>query len=227
MKGIPVQLSKETMQVLANFSTINSNLVIKEGNKIGTTSSTKDIIAEYTSTDKFDSDISIFNMNEFLGVLSAFESPDLVLDTKSMTIKQGRQKVEYIYADEALLVTPPEKGIKFPVADITFKLPDAALSKLQKMSAILSAEDLAVIGNGKTITLKIFDKKNPSCNEFEVDTDVATTDEFHINFKIERLKLLPGNYTVDISNKKISRFTNDGIPLLYYVAVESDSKFSD
>lgn len=218
-----MQLSKETFQILANFAAINPNLVIKAGKKITTTSPAKDIIAEYESNENFDAKISIFNMNELLGVLEAFKTPELSLESKYMRIKEGRQKVDYIYADESLLVTPPEKGIEFPVSDITFKLSEVVLAKLQKMSSILSAEDLAVIGNGKTITLKIFDKKNPTCNEFEVYTEVATPDTFRINFKMDKLKIFPGNYVVDISRKKISRFTNENISLLYYVAVEADS----
>jgi hypothetical protein len=223
-----MQLSKDLVEVLKNYSTINSNLVIKEGSKVETISSAKDIIVSFEAADKFDSQVAIFNLNEFLGVLSAFDKPELELDTKSMVISQGKQKVKYVYAEESLLITPPEKGIKFPVSDISFTLSEANLAKLQKMSAILAAEDFAVIGNGKQITLKIFDKKNASsCNEFELDTDVVTTEEFQVNFKIEKLKLLPGTYAVDISSKKISRFTHDTLKLVYFVAVEADSVFAD
>ena len=218
-------LNANTISVLKNFSTINTNLVIKEGSKMETISPSKDIIATFESSDEFDSQVSIFNLNELLGVLSAFEKPELDLGAKSMVIKQGKQKVSYIYADESLLITPPAKGIKFPVSDITFTLSEATLSKLQKMAAILTAEDLAVIGDGKTITLKVFDKKNPSANAFEFDTEVETSDTFSVNFKIEKLKLYPGTYTVDISSKKISRFTNDSLKLVYFIAVESDSEF--
>lgn len=221
-----MQLHKQTVGVMKSFAKINSNLVIKVGKKIETVSPAKDIIAEYTSDDDFTSKVAIFNMNEFLGVLSAFETPELTLDTKSMTIKQGKQKVEYTYADETLLIVPPEKGIKFPVADISFDLSEDTLAKLQNMSAILSAEDLAVIGDGKTVTLKVFDKKNTSCNEFEIDTEVETTESFQVNFKVEKLKVLPGSYTVDISSKKISRFTHKSMLLVYYVAVEADSSFN-
>lgn len=221
-----MQLSKTTVDILKNFSSINSNLVVKIGKSLETISPAKDIIASFTSEDDFGAQVAIFNLNEFLGVLGAFENPELDLDGKSMLIKQGKQRVKYNYADESLLIVPPEKGIKFPGADIAFNLTDAALSKLQKMSAILSAEDLAVIGNGKKITLKVFDKKNPSCNEFELDTEVATTEKFQVNFKIEKLKLMPGTYGVEISKKMISRFTHDLLPLIYYVAVEQDSAFN-
>lgn len=226
-----MQLRPDTVNVLKNFASINTNLVIKKGRIIQTIAPSKDIIATFESDDDFNANVAVFNLNELLGVLGAFDNPDLVLEEKSMTIKHGKQKVNYVYADESLLITPPAKGIKFPEADgkittVSFKLSDAALSKLDKMSTILSSEDLAVIGNGKTIILKVFDKKNPTCNEFEIDTEVATSEKFHVNFKINKLKLLSGNYSVDISSQRISRFSHDTMKLVYFIAVEQDSTFS-
>jgi len=221
-----LQLSKITRDILSNFSKINSNLVIRKGKKVATISSGKDIIAYFDGDDEFTAQMSIFNLNEFLGVLSAFDNPDLELQTKYVTITQGKQKVSYIYADESLLILPPEKEIKFPVSDISFSLDDDIINKLQKMSGILAAEDLAVVGNSKKIVLKVFNKSNPSATSFELETDVDTDEEFQVNFKIEKLKLYPGNYTVDISNKKISRFAHDSGKLVYFIAIEADSVFS-
>lgn len=221
-----MQLSQLTLDILKNFSSINTNLVIKAGSKIETVSASKDIIASYECDEIFEKQLSIFNMNEFLGVLGAFDKPELDLDDKDVTIKQGKQKVKYNYADEDLLITPPKKGITFPTVDISFELLDVTLAKLQKMASILSAEDMSVIGNGKNIVIKIFDKKNPLTNTFNFDVETDTTETFQCNFKIDKLKLYPGTYTLDISNKKISRFTHAAVPLIYFVAVEQDSSFS-
>lgn len=219
-----MQLSNDLINVLKNFSSINANLVIKKGKTVSTMSSAKDIMAEFNGKDEFEKPLAIFNLNEFLGVLSAFDAPTLDLEDKYVTISQGKQKVKYVYADECHL-TSPQKSIKFPGADISFALTPETLSKLQKMSAILAAEDLAIVGNGKKVTLKIFDKKNPSNNVFEIETDAKTDDDFEVLLKIEKLKLIQGTYTVDISNKKISRFTNEDLDVVYFVAVEADSKF--
>ncbi len=221
-----MQLHKSTVEILKNFSAINSNLGIKKGEVLQTISPSKDIIASFTSEDTFDKDLAIFNLNEFLGVLSAFDKPDVELDDKLMTISQGKQKVNYTYADASLLILPPEKAIKFPVSDVSFTLTTAMFSQLQKMSAALSVEDLAVVGDGKTISLKVYDKKNPTGNKFELDTETSTSDEFTINFKMDKLKLFAGDYGVDISSKKISRFAHAGGKLTYLIAVEADSTFA-
>lgn len=222
-----MQLHKNTIEVLKNFSTVNSNLVVRVGSELQTMSPGKDIIATFGSEDDFATEVSIFNLNEFLGVLSAFDKPELDLDTKSMTIKQGKQKVNYTYADSSLLIVPPSKAVKFPVSDVSIDLSAETLSKLQKMSAILAAEDLAIIGDGKTITLKVMDKKNPTSNAFELDTDVPTSDTFQFNLKMEKLKLFAGDYKIDLSSKKISRWTHSALDLVYLIAVEGDSTFTE
>jgi hypothetical protein len=221
-----LQISKTTLEILSSFSKVNQNIVIQEGTKIETMSPSKDLIASYESADTFDSQVSIYNLNEFLGVLSAFDKPELDISDKLVVISQGKQKVSYTFADASLLITPPVKGIKFPISDITFTLTDVVFSKLQKMSAILTAGDFSVIGDGKTIILRVHDLKNPTCNVFEIDTEVETSESFQVNYKMEKMKLLSGSYTVDVSAKKISRFTHTSIELVYYVAIESTSDMS-
>ena len=47
-----------------------------------------------------------------------------------------------------------------------------------------------------------------------------------MNFKIENLKILEGNYEVKVSSKGISHFKNKDIDLEYFIALEPDSVFT-
>ncbi len=70
----------------------------------------------------------------------------------------------------------------------------------------------------------IRDKKNDTSDDFAII--VGETDkEFSFNFKIENIKILPGTYKVDISEKLLSRFVNESHNLTYYIALEPDSTF--
>ena len=44
-------------------------------------------------------------------------------------------------------------------------------------------------------------------------------------FKIENLKLLKGDYTVNISSAGISHFTHNDLPVEYWIALEPDSTY--
>lgn len=222
-----MQLTKQTVDVLKVFSTINTNLVVKPGKKITTVSVAKDVMAEYEGDDDFTKSVSLFNLNEFLGVVSAFDKPELDLDEKFMMIKEGKQKVKYVYADESLLTTPT-KTIKMPDAEVEFDLSAANLARIQKMSGVLGVEDISFIGDGKKIIARVLDAKNATGNSFDIDLDTLTTETFDVQFKVEKLKLMGGlDYKVEISSKRISKFSAKTIKLTVFIAVEATSTFSD
>ena len=217
-----MKLSNETLTVLKNFAGINSNLLLKQGNKLATISSQKNVMSDTVVTETFPSDFGIYDLNEFLGAMSLFEDPDLVFDEKYVTIKEGSRVIKYFAADASVL-TAPQKSITFPSAEIEFNLSASMLSMIQRTASVLRVTDLAIVGDGSTITAVVGDKKNATGNSFS--EAVGTTDKtFKVNLKVENLKMLPGDYTVSISSKKISRFQGSG-DLVYYVAVEADSSF--
>jgi hypothetical protein len=219
-----MKVSKTTIDVLKNFATINSNLVINPGKKFATMGVSKDVFAEYESDDEFEKKIAIFNLPELLGVVGSFKEPEIDLSDKFLEVKEGKQKVKYIFADESVL-TVPTKSITFPTPDVTFDLTADQLDIIKRMSGILGVEDLSFIGNGKKVVARVHDVKNKTSNNFDVELG-DTKDKFNVHLRIERVsKLYGGDYVVDFSNKGISRFTHQGIKLVVYVALEADSSY--
>lgn len=216
-----MKLSKETVGLFKNFAGINSNLLLKSGNKLATISAQKNVMADATVTESFP-DFGIYDLNEFLGAMSLFEDPELDFSEKYVTIKQGNMSIKYFAADASVL-TAPQKSITFPQAEIEFTMTAAMLNMVHRTASVLRASDLTIVGDGTTVTVVVGDKKNATGNSFS--EPVGSTDKtFKVNLKVENLKMLPGDYTVSISSKKISRFKGAG-DLVYYVAVEADSTF--
>jgi hypothetical protein len=217
-----MKLSKETVSLIKNFAGINSNLLLKQGNKLATISAQKNVMADATTTETFP-DFAIYDLNEFLGAMSLFEDPDLDFQGKYVSISQGSMKIKFFAADASVLVAP-QKAITFPEAEINFNLSAANLNMIHKTASVLRASDVAIIGDGSKITAVVGDKKNATGNSFS--EPVGDTDKtFKVNLKVENLKMLPGDYEVSISSKKISRLKSPSTDLVYYVAVEADSTF--
>lgn len=216
-----MKLSKETQEIFKNFASINANLMLREGNKLASMSENKTIISEATVAESFPQQFGIYDVNEFMGVLSLFNDPDLTFNNDVVIIKEGKNQIRYKAAEETTLKTP-SKAITFPEAEITFNLTASDLQHIIKSASILKVSDVSFIGSGGTLTALVVDKKNPMTNKFEID--VGTTDKnFTANMKIENFKMLPGSYSVAIAKMKICRFKSTTSDLTYYVAVESDS----
>ena len=58
-----MQLSNDTKDVLKNFSTINQNLLVKNGSVIGTMSAIKNIVSKATIPDTFNNEFAIYDLN--------------------------------------------------------------------------------------------------------------------------------------------------------------------
>jgi hypothetical protein len=216
-----MKLSKETQEIFKNYASINANLMLREGNKIATMSENKTIISDVTVTEQFPQSFGIYDVNEFLGVMSLFNDPDLSFKDDVVIIKEGKNQIRYKAAEETTLKTP-SKSINFPEAEINFSMTASDLQQMSKSAGILKVSDVSFVGKDGKLTALVVDKKNPLTNKFEID--IGTTDKnFTANMKIENFKMLPGAYNVSIAKMKICRFKSTSSDLTYYVAVESDS----
>jgi hypothetical protein len=216
-----MKLSKETVGLIKNFAGINSNLLLKSGNKLATISAQKNVMADAVVTETFP-DFGIYDLNEFLGAMSLFEDPELTFNDKWVTIEQGGNSIKY-FAAEASVLTAPQKAITFPDPEIEFNMSATMLSMIQRTASVLRASDVSIVGDGSTVSVVVGDKKNATGNSY--NSSVGATDKkFKVNLKVENLKMIPGDYAVSVSSKKISRFKGAG-DLVYYVAVEADSTF--
>jgi hypothetical protein len=216
-----MKLSKETVGLIKNFAGINSNLLLKSGNKLATISAQKNVMADAVVTETFP-DFGIYDLNEFLGAMSLFEDPELTFSEKWVTIEQGGNSIKY-FAAEASVLTAPQKAITFPDAEIQFNMSANMLSMIQRTASVLRASDVSIVGDGSSMSVVVGDKKNATGNSYN-STVGASDKKFKVNLKVENLKMIPGDYVVSVSSKKISRFKGAG-DLVYYVAVEADSSF--
>ena len=221
-----MKLSEKTISLLENFSSINQSILVKKGSKLRTISVMKNILAEADVDENFERDFGIYDLPQFLNGVNLMKDPDLDLKNETyMIIREGKStKVKFAFADPDVIITPPEKPLELPSADVKFQLDSTHLQKLLKASAIYQLPDLSAIGDGEEITLVVSDRKNDNSNEYTLV--VGKTDkEFVFNFKMENIKLIPGSYDVQISKKNLAKFTNSNYNLDYFIALEPDSSY--
>jgi hypothetical protein len=225
LKDNTMKLSDKTLTLLKNFSSINQSILFKEGSSLRTISVMKNILAEATIEEELPKDFGIYDLNQFLNGLNLHQNAELDFQNEGyVVIKEGRSRSKYFFADPNVIVTPPDKDIALPSEDVCFILDTKQLDKLLKAAAVYQLPDLSVVGEAGVVKLVVRDKKNDTSNDFSVV--VGETDEvFTFNFKVENIKILPGNYEVVISSKLLSRFKNTGFDVTYHIALEPDSTF--
>ena len=222
---LDMKLSKSTLDILKNFKEINQSILFKQGNSLKTISVMKNILAEATIEEELPRDFGIYDLGQFLLGLSLHNDPELDFQEDNyVVIKEGRSRSKYFFADPQVIVTPPERPMSLPSEDVTFDLSTEQLDKLLKAAAIYQLPDLAVVGANGVVKIVVRDKKNDTSNDFAIT--VGETDKtFSFNFKVENIKILPGNYEVVVSSKLLSRFRSKNQDLTYFIALEPDSTF--
>jgi len=217
-----VTLSTQTLNVLKNYSTINSSIVFRKGNVIRTISNAENILAKYTSEESFPTDFAIYDLGQFLSGISLFDNPQLDFTSGDfVTIRSGGRSAKYYFSDpEITLKSAPEKNVKFPGGDISFDISAEDLFALQKASSVYDLPDLTFDTTDGSIRLILRDKENDTSNTFEQNASGDFQGEFSLDVKIENIRLVPGNYSVKVSSQLISEWTNRDTDLTYYIALE-------
>lgn len=214
-----MKLSKRTLAILSNFSTINQSIVIKPGNKVETISNVKDTFARADVEEAFPSQVSIYDLKSFLGVISLFDDPDFDFGDKSVKISEGKSSQIYYYADPSVITQPPEKGVNIPSVEVTAELSKEMLGKIIKASSINNAGDLSFT-NGSAV---VHDKAVPNSNRFEIG-EVASEGNYELSIKVEKLKLVADDYKVNICAKGLAQFKGaQGID--YFIALQPNGYY--
>ena len=223
-----MKLSEHTISVLKNFATINQNLVIKQGKDISTMSAMKNIIASATVEEEFPKDVAIYDLNEFLASMSIFKSPVLDFqDNHVLITEENNSKIslKYYYSDPSV-VTTPSKMVTMPSKEVTFDMSSSELSKIKRAAGVINAPDLVLEKNGSGSFLTAKDKKNDTANNYSTDITTNGDGNFKFYFKTENLKLMDGDYDVEISSKNISHFSSKSKDVQYFIALEPESTYT-
>ena len=220
-----MQLSDDTISLLTNFGAINSNIVLRPGQQLKTISEAKNILAVADIVEDFPTEMGIYDLNEFLSTYSLVDDATLMFEGNSVQIANNTNRVKFYFAEPSILTTP-DKDITMPTSEVNIILTEEILSKTKKAASVLGHLDVAIIGTDDSISIKILDTKDSSANTFETDLGPNTTGhKFSFVMNISNMKIIDGEYDVQISSKLISTWTNKTKPVSYFIALEKSSTF--
>jgi len=224
-----MKLSNETISVLKNFGTINQGILFKKGKTLKTVSSHKNILAEVDIKEDIPAEFGIYDLNNFLSVISLHkDDPSFEFDDKQVTIigNKGRSKIKYRFTPANMIVTPPEKSLTMPDAEIKFNLTAEDFEWVMRAAGVLASPQVAIESDGKKVSIVTLDLQNDSAHTDALEIAEGNGNKYRMVFKTENItKVLSGTYEVSISSKGISHFKNKNLPLQYWITTEQGSKF--
>lgn len=220
-----LKFDAKTISILKNYSQINPSIYFREGSMIATVSPSKTVLSFAKVAETFESDFAIYDLSKFLSIISIFKNPDIIVEDKFLTIKEGARSVNYTFCDPSNIRVPPaSNSINMGEPVVDFELTDEQLVGILKATSILRSTEIAIIGDGDEILIQGINSANPSDNSYSVVVG-KTDSEFKVIVKVENIKLMNDNYNVSIhktgKGATIVKFYNDVIS--YYNAAETTS----
>ena len=216
-----MKISKETLETLKNFATINTNILVREGSTLSTISTGKNIFAKAEVKETFPKEFAIYDLNSLLSLLTLMEDTDLEFGDESLIVSKGSSVFEYFYADPNIIVTAPDKSIEVDQF-FQFDLTKDDIDMIMKAAAITAAPMLSIIGENGEVIVTVGDPSTPKSNSFR--QVIGTTDKtFNAMLAIENFKVVPASYNVTLSQKKFMYLVSSKGELKYWLALERSS----
>ena len=220
-----MKISENTLSVLKNFSAINSGLVLQKGNVQKTISPEKSILVEVEIEDAIPGQFGIYDLNQFLGNVSTLGNPDLIFTENSVMMNDGDIAFNYYSCSPNLIVSPPDKELKLKQTDVSFTLTNAIFTKLLRLASMNNLTHLSVVGKNGEIRLQTHEKANDTSNSASIKLNDYKGTDFMASFKVDNIKLVPGDYDVEIQLGAFAKFSaTSGAfknKIKYFIALET------
>lgn len=217
-----MKISKQTINVLKNFATINTNMVFKEGEYLRTINPGRNAFAKAKVSETFTKEFAVYDLNELLSVISMADDTSVELADDKVIIDCGNFGVsEFYYSDKDVVQSPPEKELPVPTGFFSVKITEETLKFWFNAIGTVAAPLLTIVADGKEASVMI---GNPAVsNSTTFKAKIGPTDKkFKASIPTESLKLLPAEYTISVpeTGKYIYFSANNG-DLQYWLALDS------
>tara|TARA_R110001606_G_scaffold96378_1_gene213471 strand:- start:2144 stop:2800 length:657 start_codon:yes stop_codon:yes gene_type:complete len=216
-----MKISKPTLDILKNFATINTNILVREGNMLSTISTGKNIFARAEVSETFNNEFAIYDLNSLLALLTLMEDTDVEFGEESIIMTKGTSHFEYFYADKNIIVAAPDKTIEVDNF-FNFDLSADDVNMIMRAAAVVGAPMLSVVGKDGKVTLTVGDPNTPRSNAFRQEIGDSEKD-FDARLAVENFKVTPGSYNVTLSEKKFMHLKNTNGTTNYWLALEPNS----
>lgn len=223
-----MKLSKATISILKNASSINTGIVIHPGSTIQALSPLGNIFLEAEIDETFDNTLAVFDLPEFLSVVELLSTedstPELQVDEKTIKLVGQRGEALFVQSDvNQIKHRPAGSKISEFTSVSEFVLTPDLISTIKATSTLPYVVFESV--NSK-VDLKVKNIKDPSTTVLNFSVGEGTKDFSAVCKSEPFCKLLKteDGYNVSVTEKLVNLSSKDS-KVKYWISLEIESKF--
>jgi len=214
--------ANDMLEVLQNFGSINQNIVFRQGTSLSIVSEAKNVMAKIELDEPIPMDFGIYDATELVRVMSLVDDAEIQFNQDSLSLAGNGSSIKYYYSDIDMLTQPPSKEVTMPDPEVRFILTQDIHNKLKRAASALGHKQIKIAADNESVKLIITDTKNATANNFTIRVEGEVFGDLSDGFTIgiDNLKLMPGDYEVQVSSKLVSHFKNTDRNVQYWIALE-------
>lgn len=221
-----MKFCNETLSLLKNFASINTNIIFKQGDTVSTISNAKNVFAKATIKETIPNEFAIYDLNSMLAMLTIVDGQEIEFGDKCLTVTSPAGKFEYYYSNPEIVTGAPDGEIEH-VITYKFKMTAEDIQMILKAAAITGAPTMSVTNKNQVVTLSVSDRKNDTASNFKKSLGTSF-DNFDVFVAVENLKVIPDAYEVSVAKTangkaKFLHFKHESRQLQYWIACEPGS----
>lgn len=216
-----MKLSDDLLTAMKHFSSINPSIILRKGNIQKSMSADKTVLVEAEFPDSFPVEFGVYDLNQFIGNITTMNNPELTFESNMVIMDDGDMKLEYRSCSTNLIIAPPDKELNMKSVDVSFEVTSKILQKIIKLATMNSFPNVSIIGKGGKLIVLADDRKVDVSNNVMTELCEYNGKDFVASFKVENLKMVPDDYTVDLMVSGFAKFTSKTRKIKYFVALES------
>lgn len=222
-----MKISNETLSLLKNFASINTNILFRQGNIISTISSADAIFARAKIKETIPNEFAVYDLNSLLAILTLVENQNIEFEDNKLVISSDRGTFEFFYSSPDVVKKAPETTIEHQSV-FTFKLAAEDIQMIMKAANVTKSPYISVICKDQGVSLLVGDRKNNSSNNFRKSLGTAFND-FDMIFAVENFRVIPDAYEVTVAKMENSKakflyLKHESRDLEYWIAADPLSK---
>lgn len=207
-----MNITKEILEILKNFSQIKSSINFVAGNVIKTKNEDASFYASSEIAENFPIDFSIYDLSQFIRALSLFDESEIEFKDTHMVIKNknGKGKINYTYTNPIMISSAVDytKNPKFKNLVCEFELSNETFKQLLKAGQVFGIETLIFKAkdqaNIEAVVANLDNNKKDTDNSFSTQIAIQNASEeiktLNISTDKNIFKIIPGDYLVKLYN---------------------------
>ena len=218
-----MKISKDTINILKSFSTINPCIYFGDEEALRVISSSGAVIGVYKTAEALDHDCVFWDMPQLISTINSMGGENAELDFQEKFVKivsLDKSALKYFYTNPLVVQRDNKKPKDYASycknidVDFSVEISAESLAKVMTIAKNLNLTQMNIeLEDGKGV-IQVLEDSNKVDHSFSQDIEGEGSGQ--ISLWIDSLHLIPGAYKIE-ANKVMAKFSHRDIPLFFIV----------